>query len=129
MKIAIGGIFTESNQFSLNPITVSEFKRGGIFCGNEFYQASVPSIRGCIEGLNEENAEIIPLLYASASPGGEISLDTFEELYSDLMARLQQNMNLEGLILNMHGAAVLEDGSHLDSAMLERIREELCKIP
>jgi len=129
MKIAIGGIFTESNQFSLNPITFSEFKRGGIFCGNEFYQASVPSIRGCIEGLNEENAEIIPLLYASASPGGKISLDTFEELYSDLIASLRQNMDLEGLILNMHGAAVLENGSHLDSAMLERIREELCKIP
>jgi microcystin degradation protein MlrC len=91
MKIAIGGIFTESNQFSLNPITMNEFKRGGIIAGSEFYQAKIPSIRGCIEGLNEENAEIVPLLYASASPGGKVTLDAFEELYSDLMARLQKN--------------------------------------
>ena len=129
MKIAIGGIFTESNEFSLNPITLDEFKRGGIICGNEFYTAKVPTIRGCIEGLNEENAEIVPLLHASASPGGKITLDTFEELYDDLVARLQHNMDLDGLILNMHGAAVLEDGSHLDSICLERIREKLCKIP
>ena len=40
-----------------------------------------------------------------------------------------KNMNLDGLILNMHGAAVLEDGSHLDSTMLERIRKEFSKIP
>ena len=118
MKIAIGGIFTESNEFSLNPITLDEFKRGGIICGNEFYTAKVPTIRGCIEGLNEENAEIVPLLHASASPGGKITLDTFEELYDDLVARLEHNMDLDGLILNMHGAAVLEDGSHLDSICL-----------
>ena len=29
----------------------------------------------------------------------------------------------------MHGAAVLEDGSHLESIVLERIKEELSKIP
>ncbi len=107
MKIAIGGIFTESNQFSLNPITVNEFKREASFAAVNSTKR-VPSIRGCIEGLNEENAEIIPLLYASASPGGKITSETFEELYSDLVARLRQNMNLDGLILNMHGAAVLE---------------------
>jgi microcystin degradation protein MlrC len=129
MKIAIGGIFTESNQFSLNPITMNEFKRGGIIAGSEFYQAKIPSIRGCIEGLNEENAEIVPLLYASASPGGKVTLDAFEELYSDLMARLQKNKDLDGLILNMHGAAILEDGAHLDSIFLERIRERLCDTP
>ena len=58
--------------------------------------------------------------------GGKITSETFEELYSDLVARLWKNMNLDGLILNMHGAAVLEmDHTWI---LLLRIREELCKI-
>jgi microcystin degradation protein MlrC len=125
MKVALGGIFTESNQFSENPIKLKEFERGGVFLGDEFYKAKVPSLNGCIDGLREENCEILPLIYASASPGGKVTFDAFDFLYQELKSRLQKHSEVDGLILNMHGAAVLQDGTHLDSLVTNKIRKEL----
>lgn len=61
-------------------------------------------------------------LIGHALPGGQVTRDAFEELATDLVARLQENDHLDGLWYDIHGAMCVEDMLDPEAELLRRIR-------
>ena len=128
-RIAIGNIFTESNHLASNPTTLADFERTELRRGNEILDVSNGVVGGALSVLREANAEIVPLLVASAYPGGILTADCYLSLKNELLECLRAALPVGGVIAPLHGAAAVErtedlDGD-LDGDLLEAIRQAI----
>lgn len=125
-KIALFGIYHESNTFIDKPTTIEDFRNGHWVKGNEVfkeYRDSFHEIGGMIEEVGRHNMEIIPLSFAEATPGGIVSASTYEILLGELREQLSKVIPVDGCLVALHGAAVSEDHADMDGHLLSVIRE------
>lgn len=127
-RIAILGIYHESNTFLNRPTTLKEFQQCYLLRGNELieeYHDAYHEIGGMIEVLKAAGAEIIPVFFAQATPGGTITAAAFEALYEEMFHRLDQVLPVDGCLVIPHGAAVSEAHPDMDGHWLTCLREKL----
>jgi microcystin degradation protein MlrC len=83
-----------------------------------------------LEVLDKEGIEAIPLLFASATPGGTITADTYNFILNELLAELDQVIPFDACLVIPHGAGVSEDFPDMDGHWLSKVREMVGdKIP
>lgn len=95
MRIAIGGIATESCTFSPDVTRLDDFN---------ILRAMSLAESGRYPFLEEMPATFIPLLHARALPGAPIAYDSYQQLKSEFLGLLQAAMPLDGVYLDLHGA-------------------------
>jgi microcystin degradation protein MlrC len=125
MRIAIGGIMHESNTFSSKPTDRAAF---GVQRGEEIlrvYRDAHHEVTGYIEGAEKFGFDVYPMLTSGATPSGAVTDEAFEELVSELIQQLQNAPQLDGLLLALHGAMVVESFPDGDGEVLRRLREVL----
>ena len=95
MRVAVGGIHTESSTFSPLRTTLSDFRvlRGQALLEHPDFAF-----------LRAYGCDFLPTLHARALPGGPVSGETYRVLKQDFLARLEASLPLDGLYLAMHGA-------------------------
>lgn len=129
LRIGILGIYHESNTFLPSSTEWSDFENGHLLTGSnicEEYRTAFHEIGGILEVLEREgDLEIIPILYAEATPSGTINRDTAERLMSMLYNHLQKSLPLDGLIVVPHGAAVAEGLPDFDGHWLSWVRSQI----
>ncbi len=128
LKIAILGIYHESNTFVETPTVLADFKKGHYLKGEAIrneYQHAHHEIGGMLEILDREGLEVIPVMYAEATPGGTISAQTYQVLLQDLMLELEKVFPVDALLVVPHGAGVSEDYPDMDGHWLSRVRERV----
>lgn len=76
---------------------------------------------GAIDGARDQQVELLPGLYAAATPSGMVSREAAEEILNGLVQSVPQNM--DGLLLLLHGAMVSEQYPDMEGEILARIRE------
>lgn len=132
-RIGIVGLYHESNTFAPERTTLTHFQTGRYMKGDDIlreYREAHHEIGGMIEVLEKEGVEIVPILYAEATPGGTITSDTYNSLWQDLVISVEKALPLDGLMVAPHGAGVSENYRDLDGHWLSGIREKLgTKIP
>ena len=126
-RIALGNIFTESNDLAGNKTTLADFERTELRRGAEILEADDGVVGGALSVLRTGDVEIVPTLVASAYPGGILTADCYLTLKNELLERLRAALPVDGVIAPMHGAAAVErtddlDGD-LDGDLLEAIRQ------
>src|SRR5690606_33018428 len=92
-KIALMGIYHESNTFVNEPTTLKYFKNGHYMKGwaiRDEYHTAHHEIGGMIEVLDQYDIELLPIMYAEATPGGIISSETYSTLLEDMFSELQR---------------------------------------
>jgi microcystin degradation protein MlrC len=121
--IAIGGVMHESNTFSAAQTDLAAFHTvmGGEII-NVWGEAH-HEVSGFIQGASLYGYEIRPVLMASATPAGPVTDEAFNRLAADLIGRIQSIPDLDGILLALHGAMVVESCPDGDGEMLRRIRE------
>ena len=67
--------------------------------------------------------EAVPLLGATATPGGTVSAGAYETLVGELLHALEQARPFDGILLSLHGAMVSESIPDVEGELLRRIRE------
>ena len=95
MRIAVGGIHTESSTYSPVFTTAADFRvcwDGALLAHAQFAM------------LAPFDAEFVPLLHARAIPGGPVERAAYNALKAEFLTRLAQAGRLDGLYLAMHGA-------------------------
>jgi microcystin degradation protein MlrC len=122
MRVAIGGVLHESNSFSPLPTRLEDFvvQRGDDIVA--WWQRAHHEVGGFIEGADKYGYDLVPLLVASATPGGKVMVDTFETLVGELTERLAA-VRVDGLLLALHGAMVCEAYPDGDGDIVRRLRE------
>ena len=131
MRIAAGGVAHETSTFLKTRTTMRDFETGkGLFRGNEiidhFRGANVPT-GGFIEGAEEHDFELVPLLWADANPGGLIVRGDYDKLkaeFLELLSRAESEGGpVDGVLLDMHGAMVIEGIEDGDGDFIAAVRE------
>ncbi len=125
-RIAIGGLLHESNTFSADKTDLEDFAAGAIRRGeqiHEEYAGSAHEVGGYIEGGRQHGFELVPILVAAATPSGPVTDRAFEALTSELIDRLKKAGPLDGVLLALHGAMVVESHPDGDAEVLRRLRQ------
>lgn len=121
-RVAVGAIFTESNHLVGTMTGLSCFERTELRRGEEILSATSGVLGGMLAHLRQRNIEIVPLIYASAVPGGPLTRDCYLGLKNDLLARLSAALPVDGVLMPQHGAAAVENIGSLDSDLLAAVR-------
>lgn len=127
-KIALLGIYHESNTFIDKPTALDDFRKGHWLKGENIrteYAHAFHEIGGMLEVLEREAVEVIPVMYAEATPGGIITADTYRHLLTEMMGELDKVLPVDGCMVVPHGAAVSEAFPDMDGHWLSLLREKL----
>ncbi len=127
-RIAILGIYHESNTFVESATTIADFEKGHFLRGEEIrseYQTAHHEIGGMLEVLDQAGMEAVPVFFAEATPGGTITADTFETLLEEMLERLESVLPVDGCLVAPHGAGVSEAYRDMDGYWISKVRERL----
>ena len=125
-RIALAGIYHESNTFLPGKTTWEDFENGHLFRGSQIreeYQDAYHEIGGILEVFDASEVEIVPLFFAEATPGGIITRETCERLISEILEELESHGPWDGVQLCTHGAAVGDGYPDMDGSWLSRVRQ------
>src|SRR5579863_4878866 len=130
MRIAIGGISHETSTFAKTPTTLADFADGfGCYRGTEIldrFRGANICTGGFIDGAKKHGFELIPLLWCFAYPSGLIVAADFAALKAEFLDRLRQDQAahgpVDGVLLDLHGAMVVEGIDDADGDFIAAVR-------
>ena len=128
MRIAVGGIYHESNTFFSQPMTMERFAEKDLHFGPdifEHWQGTCSELGGFIQGGQQFNFDLIPTVMAWGMPSGALTAETYETLSQMLLSRLEEAKPLDGVLLSLHGAMVSDCFADADGEILRRVREAI----
>ena len=121
-RVAVGSILTECNQFGGKLIERAEFARSQLARGEAVMSIGGGAVGGMLHTLKEQNADIVPLVVASAYPGGPIDHECYAQLKADLLEDLTNALPVDGVLLALHGAAVSTEVDDVEGDLLAAVR-------
>ncbi len=129
MRVVTGALSHETSTFTPVSTTRENFEeRFGYLRGSEiietFRGANTP-IGGFIEGAAEHGFELIPTIYAEPHPSGPTPRALFDEILGELLDGIKAAGTIDGLLLELHGAMVVEGIDDGEGHLLEVVRREV----
>ena len=130
MKVAIGSFVTETHSFSKDLTPIEAFK-SCVWEDADHLVSSQRGLRGDGGGANvggfvdyaeAHDWEIVPLFCAGAWPSGPIPKADYERIKEKFRPQLE-NLQVDGVLLHLHGAAVVEDMDDAEGDFLNFVRE------
>ena len=107
MRIAVGQMFQETNTFSPRPTTLETFESVYLWRGDQLFSAfgdARVEIPAFLAVLQRAGIEPVPLVAANALASGAVTRAAFENLMTDVEARLTQAGAIDAVLLALHGA-------------------------
>ncbi|HVX62488.1 MAG TPA: M81 family metallopeptidase [Pirellulales bacterium] len=133
MRIAVGGVLHETSTFISTPTTLQDFENGfGIYRGPEIFQrfrGANMCIGGFLDGAEKHGFEAVPLLWGFAYPSGLIERAAYDSLKQEFLERLQRAGAVDGVLLDLHGAMVVEGIEDGDGDFIASVRREVGDKP
>jgi microcystin degradation protein MlrC len=126
VKIAIGSMMQETNTLASFKTTVETFKAFYFRRGEEMfsgYGAARVEVPAFISVLKEAGAEIVPTIGTYAGASGLVTRACFDELVGEMCERLKRGGKVDGVLLALHGAMVVEDQPDGESEIVSRVRD------
>lgn len=126
--IGVAGIWHESNSFSSRATTLEDFSPGNYLDQPEEYfeRAATQTIAaGYIHGAEKYGLKLYPTTSTGAIPSGPVTDHAFDTLMEQILRQLREGPQLDGLLLDLHGAMVVESYPSGDEEFVRRIREEV----
>lgn len=126
MRIAVGGILHETATFINTPTRWQDFERGfGLYRGQEIcarYANANTCIGGFLQAAGPLEFEPAPLLWGFAYPSGLIERAAYDQLKQEFLQRLREAGPLDGILLDLHGAMVVDGIEDGDADFIETVR-------
>jgi microcystin degradation protein MlrC len=127
-RIALMGIYPESNSFAPGMTTIEHFKSGRYLKGESIikeYQFAHHELGGAIEEFSKNNVTLLPVFYAETTPGGILSEKTFQQLLDEMWIELEKVLPIDACFVVPHGAGIAENFPDMDGRWLELLRIKL----
>ncbi len=125
-RVLSAQIAHETNTFSIIRIGMEEYRRRGLFIGEEIPKAlkdTKTEIAAHLDAAERFGWDLVQPVAAAATPSGMSTADCWEELQGMLFDALEGEF--DGVILALHGAMVTETTEDAEGALLARLRERL----
>src|SRR4051794_38446075 len=112
-RIAVGGFQHETNTFAPTKATYEAFVHGGGFphlaIGGDVLKTvrriNVP-LAGFIESAEAEGWDLIPTIFAGATPSAHVTEDAYERIAKAIVDGVASAGRIDGVYLDLHGAMV-----------------------
>ena len=127
-RVAIGGIWHETNTFATGRTGLADFRRYQYAEGAaliERYRGTGTELGGMISAARAHAFELLPTVFAAAVPSATIARSALDAICETMQARLASQGPVDGMLLVLHGAAAGEGIDDADAHVLEKIREVL----
>ncbi|MGG1675972.1 M81 family metallopeptidase [Neobacillus sp. NRS-1170] len=125
-RIGIAFFYHESHSFSPMKTEMEQFRNEGYFIGDEIYDAysgTKTEVGGFLDVLRQvENVETVPLLCSAAVPSGVVTTEAYSFIEKQMLESLMNAGRLDGLLLALHGAMVVEHLFDPEEHLLGKIR-------
>ena len=125
--IAIAGFQHETNTFAPSLARYNDFVHGGGFPGLTrgaalfaFAEQNIP-IGGFIKTAQQLGYDLVPILWAGASPSAQVEQHTYERICQEILTGIS-TQPVDAIYLDLHGAMVAEHLDDGEGELLERIR-------
>lgn len=123
-RIAIGQVSHETNTFS-PPTTLEMFKaqqwdNGDAILARE--RGTRTYLSGMIDAAKRLGITVVPTFSTTTEPWGTITRDVYETIVAELVREVRAAMPLDGVCLALHGAAIADGHSDVESDILTAVR-------
>ncbi len=133
-RIAVGGFQHETNTFAPTKASYDAFVHGGGFPHMAFGDSVLKTVRdinvglaGFIEVAEAERWELVPTIFAGATPCAHVTEDAYERIAKAMIDALAAAGPLDGVYLDLHGAMVAEHLDDGEGEILARVRKVIGK--
>ncbi|OCW55503.1 M81 family metallopeptidase [Hoeflea olei] len=122
LRIAIVGLSVECLLGSPLKTEAADMQ---VYRGREMTDGDLWMVRGVLQRLAEESGvEAVPLMWATALPGGALSAGNYAALRKETVELLRANGPFDGVVMVNHGALEVDGiDNHPDSDFLRAVRE------
>ncbi len=125
MRVAIGGIWHETNTFAPVPTRLADFEAREGAALLEAFRGTRTPLGGF---LDARPSDLVPALFASTTPSGIVERAAYEELSGRFLSRLA-DARPDAILLDLHGAMVVEGIDEVEADLLGRIRGRFGALP
>ena len=135
MRIVVGGIAHETSTFTPVTTTLASYEQRFLLRDDDIlttFRDTNTVIGGFIDGANTHSFDLVPTLYAVAHPSGPTPRDLFDRLLNEMLQRIADAGDMDGVLLALHGSMVVGNldvpGDGLDDAeghLLAMIRQQV----
>ena len=126
MRVFIAMLSHETNTFSTLVTDRAQFEVRELRYGGELlevYRGTATCLGGMIDGASAHGLTLLPSLAAAASPAGRVTRTFYEDAKRRLCADVRAAGRLDGVLLDLHGAMVVEDVDDGEGDLLTAVRE------
>src|SRR3954452_5578764 len=130
MRLVTGGISHETSTFAPTPTRLRDFEAGfGLFRGPQIlerFRGANNCTGGFIAAAGRHGFDLVPLLWTFAYPGGLIPRADYDALKGEFLERLARATSdgpLDGVLLDLHGAMVVEGIDDGDGDFVAAVRQ------
>ncbi|HEY7644507.1 MAG TPA: M81 family metallopeptidase [Hyphomicrobiales bacterium] len=128
-RIAFGGFLHETNTFAPSKATYDMFVLGSgwpAMCEGEAVFAGVRNVNvsasGFIDAGRAAGWDLVPLLWAAATPSAHVTKDAYERIAGRMLDALNAAGPIDAVYLDLHGAMVCEHLDDGEGEILARVR-------
>jgi microcystin degradation protein MlrC len=123
--VLAASILHEANSFARTPAPVSHFERQGIFLGEavrERFSQTRTEMAGFLAAAKAQSWRISTPIAVPCAPAGPMSMEAFALFRDTLLDGVRQAGKLDGVLLALHGANVVDGEPDPDGAVAEAVR-------
>ncbi len=132
MRFFVAMVSHETNTFSPISTDRRQFEARDLRYGGEIleaYRGTGTCLGGMIDGAAARGITLVPSLAASASPAGRVTTAFYAEARERLLADLRAAGPLDGVLLDLHGAMVVEGVDDGEGDLLGAVRATVGAVP
>jgi microcystin degradation protein MlrC len=132
MRIFVAGFQHETNTFAPSKADWAAFESGAgypaVSQGHAMLDRLAPTslpMGGFIRDAQERGWTLLPSIWAGATPSAQVTQEAFERIASVVIADARAALaagGLDGIYLDLHGAAVAEHVDDAEGELLQRLR-------
>lgn len=132
MRIITGTISHETNVYSTIKTDLNEFRKRKLLYREDFFKEfenTKSPAGGIIDGCKKYGYELIPTVYASATPSGKITSEAFDFILGGILDGIKEAGKIDAAVLHLHGAGVSESYPDIEGKIMSEVRKLAGKKP
>lgn len=132
MRIVTGTISHETNVLSNIATDLEQFRRRRLLYGEEvfeYHRGTKTPVGGLMDGCTRHGFELIPTVFASATPSGTITAEAFDTLLGQILEGIEGAREFDGVAMHLHGAGVAENHDDIEGHILAEVRKVIGDKP
>jgi microcystin degradation protein MlrC len=126
MRVVTGAISHETSTFTTVPTTRENYlQRAGFLRGAsvlETFKGTNTPTGGFIDGAEAHGFELIPTIHTTPHPSGPTPREIFDEVLGELLDGIAAAGEVDGVLLELHGAMVAEGIDDCEGYILAAVR-------